>query len=165
MTISRRRFAASLAGAAITSLAGPNLASSQNSGAIRVGLLAAKTGPLASGGIDMDLALAMFLKERDNTLAGRKIELIVADTAGVPATARTKAQELIEKNNVHCLVGPLAAFEALAIADYLTEKEIPTIGVAAARTRRHRIRTRRSVVPPRPRRNAPTPSPPNPPKS
>ena len=108
-------------------------------GPVRVGLLAAKTGPLASGGIDMELALAMFLKERDNTLAGRKIELIVADTAGVPATARTKAQELIEKNNVHCLIGPLAAFEALAIADYLTEKEMPTIGVAAAEdmTQRH----------------------------
>src|SRR5436189_5951589 len=97
MTISRRRFAGGLAGAAITSLAGPNLAFSQNARPIRVGLLAAKTGPLASGGIDMELALTMFLKERDNTLAGRKIELIVADTAGVPATARTKAQELIEK--------------------------------------------------------------------
>ena len=121
MTISRRRFAGSLAGAAVTSLAGPNLASSQNARPIRIGLLAAKTGPLASGGIDMELALAMFLKERDNTLAGRKIELIVADTAGVPATARTKAQELIEKNNIHCIIGPLAAFEALAIADYLTE--------------------------------------------
>jgi len=111
----------------------------QNSGPIRIGLLAAKTGPLASGGIDMELALTMFLKERDSTLAGRKVELIVADTAGVPATARTKAQELIEKNNVHCVIGPLAAFEALAIADYLTEKEVPTLGVAAAEdmTQRH----------------------------
>jgi branched-chain amino acid transport system substrate-binding protein len=65
--------------------------------------------------------------------------LIVADTAGVPATARTKAQELIEKNNVHAIIGPLAAFEALAIADYLTEKEVPTLGVAAAEdmTQRH----------------------------
>ena len=54
-------------------------------------------------------------------------------------TARTKAQELVEKNNIHCIIGPLAAFEALAIADYLTEKEIPTIGVAAAEdmTQRH----------------------------
>ena len=33
---------------------------------------------------------------------------------------------------MHCLIGPLAAFEALAIADYLAEKEMPTIGVAAA---------------------------------
>lgn len=52
---------------------------------------------------------------------------------------RTKAQELVEKNNVHCIIGPLAAFEALAIADYLTEKEMPTLGVAAAEdtTQRH----------------------------
>src|SRR6201995_4648411 len=139
MTISRRQFVSGVAGPGIASMAAPNLAFAQSSEPIRIGLLAAKTGPLASGGIDMDLALTMFLKERDNTLAGRKVELIVADTAGVPATARTKAQELVEKNNVHCVIGPLAAFEALAIADYLTEKEMPTLGVAAAEdlTQRH----------------------------
>ena len=139
MTISRRQFVSGVAGAGFASLAAPNLVFAQGAGPIRIGLLAAKTGPLASGGIDMELALMMFLKERDYTLAGRKVELISADTAGVPATARTKAQELIEKNNVHCIIGPLAAFEALAIADYLTEKEAPTLGVAAAEdmTQRH----------------------------
>jgi branched-chain amino acid transport system substrate-binding protein len=139
MTLSRRQFVSGVAGAGIASMAAPDLVFAQNTGPIRLGLLAAKTGPLASGGIDMDLALTMFLKERDNTLAGRKVELIVADTAGAPATARTKTQELVEKNNIHCIIGPLAAFEALAIADYLTEKEIPTIGVAAAEdmTQRH----------------------------
>jgi len=139
MTISRRQFVGGVAGAGIASVAFPHRALAQNSGPVRIGLLAAKTGPLASGGIDMDLALTMFLKERDSTLGGRKVELIVADTAGAPATARTKAQELVEKNDVHCIIGPLAAFEALAIADYLTEKQIPTIGVAAAEdmTQRH----------------------------
>jgi branched-chain amino acid transport system substrate-binding protein len=139
MTISRRQFVGGIAGAGVASMASPHLALAQSSEPIRVGLLAAKTGPLASGGIDMDIALTMFLKERDNTLAGRKVELIVADTAGVPATARTKAQELVEKDKVHCLIGPLAAFEALAIADYITEKEMPTLGVAAAEdmTQRH----------------------------
>ena len=139
MTISRRQFVKGVTGAGIASIATPNFVLAQGGEPIRIGLLAAKTGPLASGGIDMDLALTMFLKERDNTLAGRKVELIVADTAGVPATARTKAQELVEKNNVNCMIGPLAAFEALAIADYLTEKEIPTLGVAAAEdmTQRH----------------------------
>src|SRR2546430_16012630 len=139
MTISRRQFVSSVAGAGIASMAAPPLVLAQNSGPIRVGLLAATTGPLASGGIDMELALPMFVKERDNTLAGRKVELVVADTAGAPATARTKAQELVEKNNIHCVIGPLAAFEALAIADYLTEKEIPTIGVAPPEdmTQRH----------------------------
>ena len=139
MTISRRQFVGTLAGAGLATTATPRVLLAQSSEPIRVGLLAAKTGPLASGGIDMDLALTMFLKERDNVLAGRKVELTVADTAGVPATARTKAQELIEKNNVNCIIGPLAAFEALAIADYLTEKEMPTLGVAAAEnmTQRH----------------------------
>src|ERR1700760_4065193 len=139
MTISRRQFVGGVAGAGVASMASPRIALAQGNDPIRVGLLAAKTGPLASGGIDMDLALTMFLKERDNTLAGRKVDLIVADTAGVPATARTKAQELVEKNDVHCIIGPLAAFEALAIADYLTEKQVPTLGVSAAEdmTQRH----------------------------
>src|SRR5271167_3567980 len=139
MTISRRQFVSSVAGAGLASLTTPRFAVAQGSGPVRIGLLAAKTGPLASGGIDMELALTMFLKEHDYTLAGRKVDLIVADTAGVPATARTKAQELVEKNNVHCIIGPLAAFEALAIADYLTAKEVPTLGVAAAEdmTQRH----------------------------
>src|SRR6201982_3361286 len=139
MTISRRQFVGTFTGAGLATMAAPDLLFAQTGEPVRIGLLAAKTGPLASGGIDMDIALTMFLKERDNTLAGRKVELIVADTAGVPATARTKAQELIEKDKVHCLIGPLAAFEALAIADYITEKEMPTLGVAAAEdmTQRH----------------------------
>jgi branched-chain amino acid transport system substrate-binding protein len=57
---------------------------------------------------------------------------VTADTAGVPATARTKTQELVEKNNVHCLIGPLAAFEALAIDDYIRQTKMPTLSVAAA---------------------------------
>jgi branched-chain amino acid transport system substrate-binding protein len=74
----------------------------------------------------------MYLKERNDTLAGRKVELTVADTGGVPATARSKTQELVEKNHVHVLIGPLAAFEALAIDDYLREQQMPTLSVAAA---------------------------------
>src|SRR5260370_42593586 len=121
MTISRRQFAGSVAGAGIATIAAPNIVFAQNDGPIRVGLLAAKTGPLASGGIDMELALTMFLRERDSALAGRKVELMVAHTARGPATARHETQELIEKNNIHCIIGPLAAFEPLAIPDYLTE--------------------------------------------
>jgi branched-chain amino acid transport system substrate-binding protein len=132
MSLSRRKFVGSVAGAGFASLASPNLVFAQNSGPIRIGVLCVKTGPLASGGIDMELATIMFMKERDNMVAGRKVELFIADTTGAPATARAKAQELIEKNNVHCIIGPLAAFEALAIADYLKEKEMPTLGVAAA---------------------------------
>lgn len=124
---------------AASPLATPALVRAQSAAPIRVGLLTVKTGPLASGGIDMEIGLAMYLKERNNMLAGRPVELIVQDTGGVPATARVKTQELVEKNNIHVLTGPLAAFEALAIDDYIIEKQIPTLSVAAAEdmTQRH----------------------------
>ena len=104
MPISRRQFVSTAAGAGIASVVAPRLTLAQAGGPIRIGLLAAKTGPLASGGIDMELALTMFLKDRENTLAGRKVELIVADTAGVPATARIDVRKFREQE--------LAAFHA-----------------------------------------------------
>ena len=131
MGISRRNFVAGAAGLGLSTalVSRPARAADEP---IRIGLLTIKTGPLASGGIDMERAMLMYLKERDNKLAGRAVELVSADTAGVPATARTKTQELVEKNKVHCLIGPLAAFEALAIDDYIRQAQIPTLSVAAA---------------------------------
>ncbi|MEH2470687.1 branched-chain amino acid transport system substrate-binding protein [Nitrobacteraceae bacterium AZCC 2161] len=131
MGISRRNFVAGAAGLGLgTALASRSARAADEP--IRIGLLTIKTGPLASGGIDMERALGMYLKERDYKMSGRTVELIPADTAGVPATARTKTQELVEKNKVHCLIGPLAAFEALAIDDYIRQAQIPTLSVAAA---------------------------------
>ena len=131
MTVSRRKFI-QIAGAGLgASALGVPTARAQGE-AIRLGLLTVKTGPLASGGIDMERALVQYLRERGNSMAGRKVDLIVADTGGVPATARTKMQELVEKNRVHVVTGPLAAFEALAIDDYIRDQQIPTLSVAAA---------------------------------
>jgi len=98
----------------------------------RIGLLTVKTGPLAQGGIQMEQGLTLFLKDRDNTLAGRKVEMISADTGGNPAGAKTKAQELVERNKVDVIVGPLAAFELLAITDYIAEAKVPMLSLAAA---------------------------------
>jgi branched-chain amino acid transport system substrate-binding protein len=91
-----------------------------------------KTGPLASGGIDMERALVMYLRERNNTLAGRKVELYVGDSGGVPAQARTKVQELVERERIQVMIGPLAAGEALAVDDYIRAQQLPTLSVAAA---------------------------------
>jgi branched-chain amino acid transport system substrate-binding protein len=99
---------------------------------IRVGFLTVKTGPLASGGIQMEQGLTLYIKERNSMLAGRPVEIITADTGGVPANARAKTQELVERNQVACLIGPLAAFEALAIDDYIRQERVPTLSVAAA---------------------------------
>jgi len=99
---------------------------------VRIGLLAAKTGPLAAAGIQLEQGLVTFLKARKYTLAGRKVELIVADSGGNPAGAKTKVQELVERDKVDVILGPLAAFELLAINDYIIKARIPILSTAAA---------------------------------
>ena len=82
--ISRRKFlAATGAAAAIAQVARPAVAQ-QNP--VKIGLMTVKTGGLAAGGVHLEEGITCFLKDRNFTLAGRKIELVVADTAGVPAT-------------------------------------------------------------------------------
>ena len=129
MTISRRKFLQGL-GAGVAAVHAPWAAAQGEP--IRVGLATVKTGPLASGGLDMERALVMYLRERNNTLAGRKVTLSVADTGGVPAQARTKLQELVEKDRIQVLIGPLDAASALAADDYIRSQQLPTISVAAA---------------------------------
>ncbi|MFW7349573.1 MAG: ABC transporter substrate-binding protein [Pigmentiphaga sp.] len=123
--IVRRRVVAFAMGALVAAL--PSVAPAAAPEPLRVGLLTVKTGPLAGPGKQMEDGLRFFLKERGNQLAGRPVELIVADTAGQPATARTKAQELVERSKVALLVGPLATTELLAIDDYVRDAKVPTI--------------------------------------
>jgi len=129
MTRSRLPFAIALAALA-GALTQPAFAA--DSEPLRLGFLTIKSGALAAGGKQMEDALRLFLKERNNTIAGRKVELFVGDTAGQPAVTKTKAQELVEKDKVHVIIGPLAAFEAIAIDDYIRSTETPTISPSAA---------------------------------
>ena len=99
---------------------------------IRLGFLTVKSGALAAGGKQMEDGLRLFLKERNNMIAGRKVELFVGDTAGQPAITKTKVQELVEKDKVDVIIGPLAAFEALAIDDYIRASKTPIISPSAA---------------------------------
>src|SRR5438552_12855153 len=99
---------------------------------VKIGLLTVKTGPLAAGGIQMEQGTLCFLKDRNYTLAGRKVELVVGDTGGNPAGAKTKTQELVERDGVDMIFGPLAAFELLAITDYTAQAKMPVLSLAAA---------------------------------
>src|ERR1051325_4645475 len=98
----------------------------------KLGLLTVKTGPLAQGGIQMEQGVLTFLKERDYTMGGRKVDFVSADTGGNPAGAKTKAQELAERDKVDVILGPLAAFELYAISDYVRDQKVPTLSLAAA---------------------------------
>src|SRR5438876_12284697 len=110
MQFTRRRFIQAT-GAAAVAAAVPAPA---QAGPIRLGLMTVKTGPLASGGIDMDRALTQFLQERNNPLAGRKVELTVADSGGVPAQPRPKIQELVERDHIPLMIAPLDTASALS---------------------------------------------------
>jgi len=131
MALHRRTVLKGVGATALATVAMPWIARAQT-GPMRVGFLTVKTGPLASGGLQMEQGLTLYLKERNNTLAGRPVQLFTGDSAGAPAVARTKMQELVERDNVSCLIGPLATAEALAIDDYIRDKQIPTLSVAAA---------------------------------
>ena len=126
-SLSRRGF---LVGTGIAAM--PWAPAIAQSGPARIGLLTVKTGPLAQGGNQMEQGITLFLKDRNSTLAGRKVELVIADTGGNPAGAKTKAQELVERDKVDVVVGPLAAFELLAITDYIAEAKVPMLSLAAA---------------------------------
>jgi branched-chain amino acid transport system substrate-binding protein len=128
MSFTRRRF---IQAAGVSALGAPFSLKAQ-SGPIRIGLVTVKTGPLASGGIDMERALEQYLKEHNSTMAGRKVELVVADSGGVPAQARTKIQELVERDKIHVMIGPLDTASALAADDYIRSAQLLTLSVAAA---------------------------------
>jgi branched-chain amino acid transport system substrate-binding protein len=99
---------------------------------IRVGFLTALTGALAQPGKEMQNGIELMLQDHRGTLAGRPIQLTVLDTASNPAVALAKARELVEHRKVHALIGPLAAFEAYAIAPYANTHRVPTISPSAA---------------------------------
>src|SRR4029450_2854982 len=96
--IGRREFLAGPPGAVRASpLPPPAIAQNKP---VRIGLLTVKTGPLATGGLQMEQGTIRFLKDHHHMLAGRKVELVSADTGGNPAGTKTKTQELIERDQV-----------------------------------------------------------------
>ena len=130
--ITRRKFmATTAAGAAVAAVKFPTPAIAQ-AAPFKLGLLTVKTGPLAQGGIQMEQGVITYLKEKNYTMAGRKVEFFSADTGGNPAGTKTKVQELVERDKVDTILGPLAAFELLAITDYIAQNKMPLLSLAAA---------------------------------
>src|SRR5580693_8938669 len=132
MTMHRRKVLKGLlaTGVGVTALKAPMVMA--QGAPFKLGLLTVKTGPLAQGGIQMEQGVLTYLKEKDYTIGGRKVDFVSADTGGNPAGTKVKAQELVERDNVDVILGPLAAFELYAISDYIKEKKMPTLSLAAA---------------------------------
>src|SRR5213083_3098560 len=106
-------------------LAVPPRAAAQG-GPIKIGMLAPLTGPFAATGKDMVNGTELYLDEVGRQMGGRKIELIVEDTEGNPATALTKARKLVEQDKVHLLTGGLLASTGYALHPLAEAQRIPT---------------------------------------
>jgi branched-chain amino acid transport system substrate-binding protein len=115
-------------GAALVALAlGCSAASAQNSGPIKIGVLAPLTGPLATPGKDMDDGLKLFWEQSKHEVGGRKVELVVADTTCNPDQALTQARRLIHQDKVHFILGPLCGHEGPAVAQVSKETGVPVV--------------------------------------
>src|SRR5437867_8677490 len=130
MTFNRRRFIQAT-GAGAAALVMPTIAQSQT-GPIRVGLRTVKTGPLASGGIDMERALVQYLKEHTASAASRKVDLPAGDAGCAPAQPRTKPQQLAQRDEIQIMIAQLDTASALASDDYIRSAQLLTLSVAAA---------------------------------
>jgi branched-chain amino acid transport system substrate-binding protein len=106
----------------------------QGADTLKIGFLTVLTGPLAAGGKQQVEGAELFLKERNGMIAGRKVELVTQDTAGQPALAKTKTQELVERDKVAVMIGPLATNEALAMDSYVRDSKVPLITTTSAAT-------------------------------
>jgi len=99
----------------------------------RIGLILPLSGPFASTGKQVEAACRLYMQKNGDTVAGRKVELIVRDDTGVaPETTKRTAQELIVRNQVNVLAGFGLTPLALATAPVATEVKTPMIVMAAA---------------------------------
>jgi branched-chain amino acid transport system substrate-binding protein len=100
---------------------------------IKVGMILEMSGPFADLGRQILNGAQAYIKAHGDTVAGRKIELIVKDTTGAaPDIAKRLAQELITNDNVDFLAGFGFTPNALAVAPLATEAQKPMIIMNAA---------------------------------
>ena len=130
------RLARAVAVVMLTAVLAPLLAPAAapaQSGPLKIGFLAPLTGPFAQIGKDMVNGTELYLDEIGRQVGGRKIELIVEDTEGQPATALNKSRKLVEQDRVHVLTGGLLANVGYALQPYIDGQRIPaTYPVMAA---------------------------------
>lgn len=121
-------FVAASAMAAAVIFAAPSYA--QNT--VKVGLLVPMTGPFTSTGKQLLAGARLYMQLKGDTVAGKKIDLIVKDDAGNPEATKRLAQELVVNDKVAVLAGFGLTPGALATAPIATEAKIPQIVMMAA---------------------------------
>jgi branched-chain amino acid transport system substrate-binding protein len=102
-------------------------------GTVKIGIISAHSGQFADTAAQIDNGIKLYMKQHGDTVAGKKIELIVKDTGGPnPDVAKRLAQELIVRDGVDILAGFTLTPEALGAADVATEGKKLMVDMNAA---------------------------------
>ena len=116
-------------GAAVASALALTPARAEDS--VKIGLILPMTGGQASTGKQIDNAIKLYMKQHGDTVAGKKIEVILKDDAAVPDTTKRLAQELIVNDKVAFIAGFGVTPAALAAAPLATQAKVPEVVMAA----------------------------------
>jgi len=93
---------------------------------LKIGLIQSMTGAFNTVGKAAVNGARLYIQQHGDTVAGRKIQLIVKDDATSPEAAKRLAQELIVNDKVQ-IMGAGITPSALTIAPLVTEAKIPTV--------------------------------------
>ena len=92
---------------------------------VKIGLIVPMTGGQASTGKQIDNAVKLYMQQHGDTVAGKKIEVILKDDATLPDNTKRLAQELIVNDKVSIIAGFGITPSALAAAPLATQAKVP----------------------------------------
>lgn len=99
---------------------------------VKIGLILPMTGPFASTGRQIEAAAKLYIAQNGDTVAGKKIQLLLQDDGGVADQTKRIAQEMIVNQKVAFLAGFGLTPLAFAVAPLSTQAKVPTVVMAAA---------------------------------
>ncbi len=100
--------------------------------AIKIGLILPLTGPFTPTGRQIEAGARLYMQQHGDTVAGRKLQLIVKDDGNVADATKRIAQELIANDKIAILAGFGLTPLALAAAPLSAQAKIPQIVMGAA---------------------------------
>ncbi len=98
---------------------------------VKIGLVVPMTGGQASTGIQINNAVKLYMQQHGDTVAGKKIEVILKDDATLPDNTKRLAQELIVNDKVAVIAGMGVTPSAFAVAPLATQAKVPEVVMAA----------------------------------
>ena len=100
-------------------------------GTVKIGLIVSMTGQQASTGKQIKAAVDLYMKQHGDTVAGKKIEVILRDSGSVPDHTKRLAQELIVNDHVNIIAGFEITPAALVAAPLATQAKVVELVMAA----------------------------------